>query len=456
MYSKMYVLSSPHQPQWVNSVQILTTGYGPDTPMTSQSSEYTQVPITAPQNMRQKTNLTHLPTSQKYLGGVKDKDFTMTIGFPGSTDRYLSSWGVESRIKDQNEPRILVRGIKQDIWMKHMLEDQAVRIQYASKYAGSSNYWKNSIGMNKGLRKLNVVDNKRAIEKEFAQWVAADPTRTAKYGTALDDLRNAIEAEGTLLYNYTILSEALSGTELRALTAMPNEDITQFNADALYKDFSPIVARATLPAMLKVVKEHVAPEYLPSIFNKIAEEFNGDFEKYADYLFKHSVVVTKERIVKALENYDALKAAHDSDPAVELVDSFRNVLITLSDQLYKTAGQHERGRRLFFTGLQEMTPNEHLPSDANFTKRLSYGSVGGYKPYDGAWYNYFTTEEGIFQKKTPQATSLQYSQKSSRCFALKISDNMQTKMAHYTSTSSPTTISPAVTLVAQSSMLTET
>ena len=95
------------------------------------------------------------------LQGYQEKDYAMTIGFPGSTDRYLSSWGVEQRIEDSNKPRIEVRGIKQDIWTKAMSASDAVRIKYASKYAGSSNYWKNSIGMNKGLARLDVVARKQ-------------------------------------------------------------------------------------------------------------------------------------------------------------------------------------------------------------------------------------------------------------------------------------------------------
>ena len=95
----------------------------------------------------------------------------MTIGFPGRTNRYLCSWGVQQRIEDSNKPRIEVRGIKQDLWKKAMLASDAVRIKYASKYAGSSNYWKNSIGMNRGLTRLNVIDRKKTEEAAFTAWV---------------------------------------------------------------------------------------------------------------------------------------------------------------------------------------------------------------------------------------------------------------------------------------------
>lgn len=137
------------------------------------------------------------PYSPKYvaevsLQGYQDKDFAMTIGFPGSTSRYLCSWGVQQRIEDENVPRIEVRGIKQEIWKKAMSESDAVRIKYASKYAGSSNYWKNSIGMNKGLARLGVIARKQEQEQAFAAWVNQDPQRKAKYGEVLDLLKKDI------------------------------------------------------------------------------------------------------------------------------------------------------------------------------------------------------------------------------------------------------------------------
>ena len=337
------------------------------------------------------------------LSGVKDKDYTMTIGFPGSTDRYLSSWGVENRIKNTNEPTILVRGIKQDIWSKYMKDNQAIRIQYASKFAGSSNYWKNFIGMNKGLRRLGVTATKQELEKKFADWVSLSPERQAEYGAVLDSLEYAIEGMGPVSHDITILREALSGTELRGLIALPSKDLKAFDADKLYKDFSPVVGRATLPAMLKVVKENVQDKYLPDIFAKIDEEFGGNYEKYADYLYTNSVFAIKERLVEALANYDALKAAYPKDPAVELVQSFQKATMAAQMDAMPYYGPNFKGRRLFYKGLKEMMPDTPLPSNANFTMRLSYGSVGGYKPYDAGWYDYYTTQQGVFEKQDPES-----------------------------------------------------
>ena len=332
------------------------------------------------------------------LRGVKEGDYAMTIGFPGSTDRYLSSWGVENRIKNENEPRILMRGAKQEVWAKYMNSDQAIRIQYASKYAGSSNYWKNSIGMNKGLRNLNVVANKQKIEKDFAAWVQADPARKAKYGEVLPTLASALKSLGAFKHDYTILSEGLSGTELSVLSAMPSEDPKKFDAERLYKNYNTTVAKATLPVMLRLVKENVAPEHLPSIFEQIEQEFGGNYQKYADYIYDNSIVVSPTRMMEALKDYKAFATAHSSDPAVTLVQSFREKLKAINEKTAEDNKNYRKARRLFFAGLQEMS-DEYLPSDANFTMRLSYGSVGGYRPFDGAYYNYFTTQKGVLEKE---------------------------------------------------------
>ena len=142
----------------------------------------------------------------------------MTIGFPGRTNRYLSSWGVQQRIEDSNKPRIEVRGIKQDIWKKAMLESDAVRIKYASKYAGSSNYWKNSIGMNRGLARLDVIDRKKSEEAAFAAWVNQMPARKTEYG----DVLHLLEKGYTLSAEYQKGQRPREAGEIRPHPVQPH------------------------------------------------------------------------------------------------------------------------------------------------------------------------------------------------------------------------------------------
>ena len=349
------------------------------------------------------------------LQGYQDKDYAMTIGFPGSTDRYLCSWGVQQRIEDSNKPRIEVRGIKQAIWKDAMLKSDEVRIKYASKYAGSSNYWKNSIGMNKGLTNLKVIDRKREEEAAFAAWVAQDAKRKEVYGDVLNLLEKGYTSSSEYKKISTYLGEAfLSGAEIVKLARMIQsvdvkgstpEEIDIFledNIKSFFKDYDASLDRKVLAAMMKIVKERVPAENLPDIYKKVDKKYKGDYEKYAADVFKKTSILSYDNIASMLKDpkkYAKLK----KDPAAELSLS---VLISLFELQQLTGDSYydiAKGERLYFAGLKEMHPEKAFASDANFTMRVSYGSIGGYRPYDAAWYDYYTTQKGIFEKENPES-----------------------------------------------------
>ena len=349
------------------------------------------------------------------LQGYQDKDYAMTIGFPGSTDRYLCSWGVQQRIEDSNKPRIEVRGIKQAIWKDAMLKSDEVRIKYASKYAGSSNYWKNSIGMNKGLANLKVIDRKREEEAAFAAWVAQDAKRKEVYGDVLSLLEKGYTSSSEYKKISTYLGEAfLSGAEIVKLARMIQsvdvkgstpEEIDIFledNIKSFFKDYDASLDRKVLAAMMKIVKERVPAENLPDIYKKVDKKYKGDYEKYAADVFKKTSILSYDNIASMLKDpkkYAKLK----KDPAAELSLS---VLISLFELQQLTGDSYydiAKGERLYFAGLKEMHSEKAFASDANFTMRVSYGSIGGYRPYDAAWYDYYTTQKGIFEKENPES-----------------------------------------------------
>ena len=146
--------------------------------------------------------------AQVSLQGYAEQDYAMTLGFPGRTERYLCSWGVRQLMEHSNKPRIEVRGIKQALWKEAMQASDQVRIQYANKYAGSSNYWKNAIGMNKGLTRLGVIARKQAEELAFADWVAKEQPRMAKYGEVLTLLEKGYTSTDKQQEALTYLNEA--------------------------------------------------------------------------------------------------------------------------------------------------------------------------------------------------------------------------------------------------------
>lgn len=359
------------------------------------------------------------PYSPKYvaevsLQGYQDKEYAMTIGFPGSTDRYLSSWGVDQRIEDSNKPRIEVRGLKQAIWREAMQASDEVRIKYASKYAGSSNYWKNSIGMNRGLANLNVLDRKKEEEAAFAAWVSQTPERQATYGEVLGLLEKGYTSTDEYKKISTYLMEAfVSGTEIvRLARLVQGIDVTGSTAEEIeavledkikpfFKDYDATLDQKVLAAMMKVVKERVPAQYLPDIYQKVDKKYKGDYARYAADVFKNTSLLSYDAIEKILKN-PKLYAKLKKDPAAELSLSTLISLFELQQFMGDAHYDIEKGERLYFAGLKEMYPDKALSSDANFTMRLSYGSIGGYHPYDAGWYDYYSTEKGILQKENPE------------------------------------------------------
>ena len=342
------------------------------------------------------------------IQGYMDGSFAMIIGYPGRTSRYLSSWGIQQRVESQNKPRIEVRGIKQEIWQEAMLADDATRIKYASKYAGSSNYWKNSIGMNRGIDRMHVIERKESLENAFQTWVGSNPDKKAKYGQTRELLENAFTNANELQRIQTYLTEAFgSGIEFIrfANTAInfneqnPEAFEKKFNErfETLYKNYEPALDEKITAAMMQIVKEKVPAQYLPEIFPEIDKKYKGDYTKYASDLFKKSSIPYPEKLKKVLLD-PKRDGKLEEDPAIQLAQAVRKSMSQLQEQFEAYRYDILKGERLFLAGLMEMNPDTDYASDANSTMRVTYGSIGGYVPYDGAWYDYFTTQKGVFEK----------------------------------------------------------
>jgi hypothetical protein len=342
------------------------------------------------------------------LEGYKEDSFAMAMGFPGRTNRYLSSWGVERRIKSSNEPRIDVRGVKQNIWKEAMAKNPETYIKYASKYAMSANYWKNSIGMNRGIEKKQVIERKQTIENQFKNWIAGDPDKRKKYEKTLDLLQEGYAGSMDKMKTRTYISEAFHGAEvLNIAYCARSMDFyrdkvspeTYFN-DVIaphYKDFDAALDEKVLAAMLEILKKNISANQLPSIFPEIDKKYKGNYAGYVAEIFKESIFVSQDKLKEVLLNKKKFKKL-EKDPVYKLSLSVMQTLDSLHASLEENSHKIKKGERLFMAGLREMTPGKHLPSDANFTMRLTYGKVGGYEPYDGAWYDYYTTTKGVFEK----------------------------------------------------------
>lgn len=358
----------------------------------------------------------NVPYQPKYvvpvsLEGVSDGDYAMTVGYPGSTQRYMSSWGIRQRMESENKPRIEVRGAKQDIWWDAMTRNDTVRIKYANKYAGSSNYWKNSIGMNEALARLGVIPKKEQLEERMAGWIKDSPVRVARYGKTLATLRNAYMGTADLAkYTTYYLETFRNGIELIRFA----NTILQFDNDGTeeekqafinerfiesYKNYEPELDRKVLPVLLKLYAERVPVEYQPDIYQKIQSDFGGDYEQYADWLFANSRFTTLEDLLELLKSADTQTLTQD--PAMELALSSADMGYELSGKMMPAYEMMLRGEREFMAALLEMESGRTFYPDANFTQRMSYGAVSGYRPRDAAWYDYYTTSNGIMEKQKP-------------------------------------------------------
>lgn len=343
--------------------------------------------------------------------GIREGDYTMILGNPGSTDRYATSYAIKNRVKNGNNARISMRGVKQDVWKKFMLADEAVNIAYAGKYAGSSNYWKNSIGMNNAVKKLNVVEEKEEAEDGFVAWVNSDNNRKIKYGNVLPELKKYYELIDKNQHAIDYLRESLSaGVELPKIANSvsnvldKNQSVEENlkKTGSKYKDYYPEVDKSAFKALLEAYANSVSDEYLPETYKIISKKYKGNYAKYVDNLFNKSVFASQEKLAKALKKKDWSFA---KDPAIVFYNDVQQKMNVLrTDEYSKALENIEENERLYEAGLKEWSIDKQQPMypDANFTMRLTYGQILGYEPADAASYRFYTTTKGILEKEDPK------------------------------------------------------
>ncbi len=344
------------------------------------------------------------------LRGVQENDFAMIMGFPGSTDRYMTTHEMKKLIEVENENRIFIRGERLSIIMEDMLADDGVRLKYAAKYASSSNYWKNSIGMNKALIDNNIPEAKAALEARFQAWAENDGS-PEQYRLALGKIRESVEATTHGEDVYQFLMEALwSGVEMvqlaqRVMQTIQVQDGKVTNRDELiattenfYKNYNEPTDRRVAKRMLAITRQHLGQNDLPSFFQEIGTSQN-DIDAWVDNMYDTSVFTTPERLATALDNYTP--EMFENDPTAQMTASTREKLITLSNDLIPQTEQLADWRRVYIKGLTKMDPEAKFYPDANFSMRLTYGSVLPYDPRDGVTYKYYTTLKGVLEKEDP-------------------------------------------------------
>ena len=360
----------------------------------------------------------HLPIQ---LDGVENGDYTMILGYPGSTDRYLTSFGIHQALNITNPAIIDIRDEKLAIMKAGMDASKKTKIQYASKYARTSNYWKYYIGQSKGLKAMKVIDKKRSIEDKFKSWVLADKYRSEKYGIALDLIEKAYSSNKNIELNRTYLNEAIfMGAEImywsfrmhRAITKLPKDGkerdvaLKQLKKDAreFYKDYDASVDQELFSAMLEMYYYNIPKTQHASIFKRIENQLFGfkslDFDWYAKHAFRRSVFSSKEKFFEFLKRPSITTIQRD--PAFKTISSiYGKYLEQVSPERALVREDLKKGSRLFIAGLREMSVDKNYYPDANSTMRITYGSVADYNPGEAMHYDYYTTIDGLMQKEDP-------------------------------------------------------
>jgi hypothetical protein len=369
------------------------------------------------------------------IDGIKKNDFAMIWGFPGRTDRYLTSYGVNFNLDKQYPPIINLLGKKLDIWKTYMDADQKVRIQYASKHAVTANTWKYLIGHTLGLKKLDVVSKKREIEATFTNWAEQNPERKSKYGNVLPMMEQAYQQMGQtiepLLYN---AMAGLNGAEIIGfcqefdalyglLKPVPKKErpkdkntARQANADrqkqieqtieslrpsveAFFTNYNASADEQVLATMLYEFYRHVDADKQPEIIYQQFNKHKGSFSSYAKYVFNNTLFANPERLTNFLNSPDF--KILDRDPAYNLATALLEHMMQVSGSYQASQQSLSESKRVFMAGLREMQPDKVFYPDANSTMRLSYGTVLDYYPADAVKYACTTTTAGILEKEDP-------------------------------------------------------
>ena len=311
------------------------------------------------------------------LKGLEEGDFVMVMGYPGSTQRYQTAAQLEDMLAI-NDIRIDARTVRQDVLWDEMRADDKVSLQYASKYASSSNGWKKWIGMRDAFAKLDVIGRQKEKEAELASWIEAKNSRVKKYGGAVSEIAAIMDMRARDYRAYTLLNETLMKIELLQLTRSAAADP--------YKDYDAEVDRKVALALVK--------HYL----DNVDEQDRIDIDSLkVEQLFRESVFTSPEKLAAARAEGRNLS----EDPARILDDEIQSKAIELYSTVSDAADALREPAKTYAAALLEWTADEPNYPDANMTCRLSYGTVKGYEPRDGVVYKYYTTLKGVIEKEEP-------------------------------------------------------
>jgi hypothetical protein len=372
------------------------------------------------------------------LKGVKEGDFTMVFGFPGRTNEYLPAIAVKQTLEINNPIKIQIRDAVLKVQKSFMEKDEAIKLQYSSKYAGIANSWKKWIGENLGLARSNAVQKKLDQEKVFTDKVNSNPEWKMEYGNILDQLNTLYQTGENYFYlrdvyaettgNSEILSQALQLNNLEKLLVAGDEAAINKEKNnilsrmtAFYKDYNARVDEAVLEKLLQVYFTHVDKKFWGLATKKIWNPVHGDAAVLVKSIFPGSFLTseTQFKTTMALPASELLIALR-TDKACQLAIALK------SDYMAYSAGfldavqpEINKWQRNYMAAQMEVLKSKRFYPDANSTLRLSYGKVKGYEPRDGTFFHYYTYLDGVMEKYIPGDYEFDVPQKLRDLYAAK-------------------------------------
>lgn len=357
------------------------------------------------------------------LKGVQEGDFTFVFGYPARTNEYLPAVAVDQEANVVYPVVVDLRTQILDIYNKYQEKDPKVRLQYASKHAGLGNGWKKWMGVIEGIRNFNGIEKKKAFEEAYINWCQETRARM-KYLHALRDFDPVYEEYEKYRMATTYLTEAGLSIELLDFAAnfaklaevtkdTPQEEIDEQINDlrqattVFFKDYYQPIDEEVALTMLTAYRANQPEDFRPEILNEIDKKFKGDVKAYVDYLFGKTILTSEEKVNKFLDEFKPSKVKKlAKDPAVVAVNSMMDFYVeNVMPKSRECNTKINDLRRVYMEGqmkmIPEVYPEKRLYPDANFTLRVTYGKVGGFKPKDAVTYGYFTTLDGIMQKENP-------------------------------------------------------
>ena len=344
------------------------------------------------------------------LAGFEPNDYAMIMGFPGSTSRYLTGDEVKQRMFQENEPRIAMRDVTLNIIREEMAKSEDIAIRYANKQARISNYWKNSIGMNKAIVDNKVVETKLAKETAFKTW--AKQNGKNEYVDVVEKINACVEQANRTTYLTTLATELISCVEFiqrniyEEANMFNDPKLTQDQMNAFYgwlhnRDYDHEIDRRIAKEVLPLYFSLTQPEERDAYLNEMYAKYKGNLEKYIDDVYNKSILANKKNFDRFMKKPSAKK--FEKDPAMLLRAAVFRTYRALSAKNGELAKVINPLHKTYLKGLMEMTNGPVYP-DANFTMRLTYGNVKPYSPKDGVTYNYYTTLKGVMEKEDPTSS----------------------------------------------------